>query len=144
MANQSKQLVLKSVKQLFDYNFFIPAYQRGCRWADTQVTQLLADVWEFTKRDKKEKGEFYCLQPIVAKKQGDNQWEVIDGQQRLTTIFIVLKYLEDICKLLDSDFKHYSIQYSTRKNSADFLCNIKDRDQQYDNNILFLLYEESL
>ena len=137
MANQPKQLVLKSITQLFNYDFFIPAYQRGYRWTEMQVTQLLSDIWEFTKRDKKENGEFYCLQPVVVKKQTDGRWEVIDGQQRLTTLYLILKYLEDICKLLVQDFSIYSIQYSTRKDSAIFLDSIKDDNSGYEKNIDF-------
>lgn len=141
MANQADQIVLKSIKQLIDYNFFIPAYQRGYRWTENQVVQLLDDIWEFTKKDKKEKGEFYCLQPIVTKKVKD-KLEVIDGQQRLTTIFIILKYLEDICTMLDSSFKLYSIEYATRKDSADFLDKIKTDREKYDNSIdLFFMKE---
>ena len=90
--NQTNQLVLKSVNQLFEYDFFIPSYQRGYRWTDTQVTQLLEDIWHFSQRDGKTKGEFYCLQPIVVKRLND-EYEVIDGQQRVTTIFLTIKYL---------------------------------------------------
>lgn len=40
-TNETTQLVLKSINQLLDYKFFIPAYQRGYRWTETQVIQLL-------------------------------------------------------------------------------------------------------
>lgn len=129
MINQSKHLVLKSIRELSGYQFFIPAYQRGYRWTETEVQQLLEDIWEFSKKKNKDKvdGEFYCLQPIVAKRYNDNQWEIIDGQQRLTTIFIILKYLEDIYKLTDSNFRLYSIKYSTRPDSTKFLDTIKSQ-----------------
>jgi uncharacterized protein with ParB-like and HNH nuclease domain len=83
------QLVLKSVKQLFMHNFIIPSYQRGYRWTETQVVQLLDDIWQFYKKEEKKTGEFYCLQPIVVK-QLDDKYEVIDGQQRLTTLFLII------------------------------------------------------
>lgn len=83
-------------------NFFIPDYQRGYRWGTRQVEQLLDDLCAFFDRGK---GQFYCLQPIVVKeitkdedknkyalisKTDNNRWyEVIDGQQRLTTIRII-------------------------------------------------------
>lgn len=126
--SQPVQLVLKSVNQLFSYRFFIPAYQRGYRWTETQVTQLLKDIWQFTQRDSKSKGEFYCLQPIVVTQNNDS-WEIIDGQQRITTIFLIIKYLEDIIKIA---FQNFSIQppiYETRTNSKDFLENVKTKTE---------------
>jgi uncharacterized protein with ParB-like and HNH nuclease domain len=59
-------LVLKSINQLFEYSFFIPSYQRGYRWTETQATQLLDDKWSFSKNPPRlEVGfekPFYCLQ----------------------------------------------------------------------------------
>jgi len=78
--------------------FRIPTYQRGYRW-DSHVTKLLDDLYEFyydkNKRNR-DVGKYYCLQPIIVKHHsinGDEFYEVVDGQQRLTTIFILLKYL---------------------------------------------------
>ena len=70
----------------------IPEYQRGYRWEKTQVLDLLQDLYAFFIGDTK--GQFYCLQPIVVKeKQMNNElwYEVIDGQQRLTTIRIIMQ-----------------------------------------------------
>ncbi|MBP1646146.1 MAG: hypothetical protein H6Q16_1721 [Bacteroidetes bacterium] len=127
--SQTNQLVLKSVNQIFEYSFFIPSYQRGYRWTDTQVTQLLEDIWQFSKRDGKTTGEFYCLQPIVVKKLND-KFEVIDGQQRHTTIFLIIKYLEDIIKLAFQNFSFTPPNYETRTDSLDFLNNIKDQTEE--------------
>jgi len=124
--SQSTQIVLKSINQLFDYNFFIPAYQRGYRWTETQVTQLLNDIWQFTKRDGKSNGEFYCLQPVVVTPNKD-KWELIDGQQRITTIFLVVKYLEDIIKIAFPNFSFQPPVYETRTDSQDFLENVKSK-----------------
>ncbi len=88
-----ENLELISIFELLTKDFFIPSYQRGYRWKKRQVLDLLEDILEFQKKDK-EKGEFYCLQPIVVTRTNDS-WEVIDGQQRLTTLYIILSYLED-------------------------------------------------
>lgn len=67
----------------------IPAYQRGYRWDRRQVIQLLDDIWDFIQAsDEKSRTSFYCLQPLVVRKLEDGRYEVVDGQQRLTTIFI--------------------------------------------------------
>lgn len=44
---------LKSVKDILGMKFFIPSYQRGYRWTEQQVIDLLDDIWEFTNKDEK-------------------------------------------------------------------------------------------
>jgi len=117
--NRKRKLILKSVYEILDYNFFIPSYQRGYRWGEVEVKSLLEDIYEFS-RQIKSRGNFYCLQPIVVKKDKD-KYRVIDGQQRLTTIYIILKYLEEARNIIFSDTRIFSIEYETRKQSKDFL-----------------------
>lgn len=134
---EENKIELKSVSELLGMKFFIPNYQRGYRWTEQQVKDLLNDIWEFSKK-KKQEYEFYCLQPLVVKRKDEDvlnsikaatsieevetllkgSWEVIDGQQRLTTLFIILSVLEE--KSL------YSIEYETRDDSKDFLKNIEE------------------
>lgn len=64
--------------------FYIPAYQRGYRWERTQVKTLLNDLYQCMEANGQEKD--YCLQPVVVQKKGELQYDLIDGQQRLTTI----------------------------------------------------------
>ena len=86
---------LYSISELLEKKFFVPSYQRGYRWTEQQVKELLDDIFSFATK-KKADGEFYCLQPIVVKKRldDDKSYELIDGQQRLTTLKILLEYLE--------------------------------------------------
>ena len=85
-------LYLKSIGEILNKNFYIPSYQRGYRWDKQQVLELLNDIYEFSKKKSKEESEFYCLQPIVLLKDEENDYyKVIDGQQRLTTILLILK-----------------------------------------------------
>ena len=60
---------LKSVSELLGMKFFIPSYQRGYRWTEQQVMDLLNDIWEFSQ---KKTSEFYCLQPLVVKRKDDD------------------------------------------------------------------------
>ena len=108
------KLELIPIEKLLEKDFFIPSYQRGYRWKKRQVIDLLDDIIEFQKKDK-EKGEFYCLQPIVVTEKENKTWEVIDGQQRLTTLYIILSYLEDARKIMFSSFEKFSISYETRE-----------------------------
>ena len=121
---------LKTVTELCGMNFYIPNYQRGYRWTEQQIKDLLNDINEFNDNNG-----FYCLQPLVVKRREKDifkkikeeardindvydylkgTWEVIDGQQRLTTIFILMKCLG----ITDM---HYTLKYETRSGSEQFL-----------------------
>lgn len=144
MTEIKNKLILKSINELFKYNFKIPSYQRGYRWTPFQVEQLLDDILYFSKRDNKTKGEFYCLQPVVVNKV-DGYFEVIDGQQRITTLYLLIKYLEDIIKIAFSDFQLPELSYETREDSQKFLENIKTKytDKEKDDNIDFFHLSEA-
>ena len=58
-------------------SFLVRDYQRGYRWGADEVRRLLDDIRDAGSHD-------YYLQPVVVKKLGDGQWELVDGQQRLT------------------------------------------------------------
>src|SRR5438874_8992254 len=90
----------------------IPAYQRGYRWTPTQVTQLLDDIREFTQRENPQPEEFYCLQPLVLRPTGDGAYEVVDGQQRLTTLLLTLRYFNERLSAEYRD-KIYTLEYET-------------------------------
>ena len=119
--------MLKSIEKILDKEFMIPAYQRGYRWTDQQVIDLLDDILEFEKKfEKNGTDDFYCLQPLVVKKNENGKYTVIDGQQRLTTICIIFRYLDDLLKKKYGLSKIYTIEYETRKDSKSFLENIKN------------------
>lgn len=122
--SENNELELKPINDLLGLSFYIPAYQRGYRWTKRQVTELLDDIKEFQRNSEASSKEvFYCLQPIVVKKYKDS-WELVDGQQRLTTIFIILTYLKGILDLLGKS--RYQLSYETRENSAEFLNHIDE------------------
>lgn len=133
----------KSIRDIIDkkINFNVPAYQRGYRWDKLNVTDLLDDLLEFMQDTNS--GKFYCLQPLVVKKIGENRYNVIDGQQRLTTIFIILKYLENLLKEENGIDEIYTLSYETRKDSKDFLQNIASttQDESYQNIDYFYMYQ---
>ena len=104
--------------------FWIPAYQRGFRWTPLQVTQLLDDVWEyFQGSEERNKQAFYCLQPLVIMASANGKLEVVDGQQRLTTIYILLTYLKDL--MIPLKKTQFQIHFETRGEANEsFLENI--------------------
>lgn len=127
MENNNK-ISTKPISELLGMNFFIPAYQRGYRWEDQQIIDLLNDILEFQKKKNKGEGEFYCLQPLIVMQKENDIYEVVDGQQRLTTIFILLSYLKDALEILGLPNNLFSLTYETREkknySSKEFLQNI--------------------
>ena len=130
MSNENA-IALKSINDILECDFHIPSYQRGYRWTKTQVNDLLNDIWDFIQEKDKPKDEFYCLQPIVVSLR-EGKYIVIDGQQRLTTIRIILSYLHKIVEMLDK--RPFTIEYETRKGSESFLKEIdyKKKDENID------------
>lgn len=143
------KIELKSVSDLLGMKFFIPSYQRGYRWTELQIGSLVNDIYEFNKGVD---GDFYCLQPLVVKEQSKEnlldeikqansveevrkmlkgEWIVIDGQQRLTTIYLILKALgeekypsleyerESFIKKCDEDNSNIEIYHLTK--AKDFI-----------------------
>ena len=100
--------------------YFIASYQRGYRWSPQQVRELLEDIREFTKRPNPQQEDFYCLQPLVLKVSNEGGYEVVDGQQRLTTIMLILRYFNE--RLAEKyQQKIFQLEYQTRPNLLEFL-----------------------
>ncbi|MGL5980604.1 MAG: DUF262 domain-containing protein [Phocaeicola sp.] len=143
------ELDLYAIPDLCNKNYFIPDYQRGYRWGKIQIRQLLEDITEFFD-NQNGTGKFYCLQPVVVKKLTDEQvaefhlqsnfdnntwYEVIDGQQRLTTIRIILALLT----CLDEDNEaQFTIEYKTRPLLGKIFSSLQ-RDKDENGNIIAIL-----
>ncbi|GEM55953.1 hypothetical protein B0A58_13545 [Flavobacterium branchiophilum NBRC 15030 = ATCC 35035] len=132
----SNNLIPKAINQLLDKQFFIPNYQRGYRWTKLQVEQLLDDIDSFSPREiTAETKTFYCLQPVVVKLMYEKNkpeknnlvgdwYEVIDGQQRLTTIYIILQYINQKWQGEDK-IPQFKLDYETRESCVPFLSSLK-------------------
>ena len=106
--------------------FYVPSYQRGYRWDESQVTALLDDIYG-------SEGNSYCLQPIVVRKDERGRFELIDGQQRLTTLFILYKFMKTVFPVVPIN---YSLEYETRSENVNFFNNMDD-EKLADSNIDF-------
>lgn len=107
MPEICKKTVLGQTDSLTGYRFLIKDYQRGYRWGKREIVDLLNDLDEFGNKDTTLK---YCLQPLVVKEVDENNcFEVIDGQQRLTTIKLII----NICQSVFANKKDapYNIDY---------------------------------
>ncbi len=129
---------LRTIDSLSNYTFLVEDYQRGYQWDEQQVLDLLKDIDQFDPDSNAQ--EFYCLQPVAVKKLDENEleylveretidleysknvYELVDGQQRLTTIFLLLRML-----LVGKDQKdHHQVIYRTRERSKEYLESIQD------------------
>jgi uncharacterized protein with ParB-like and HNH nuclease domain len=139
-------ITLYSISELLERNFYIPSYQRGYRWTKQQVEDLLNDIYAFAIQ-KKADNEFYCLQPVVVKPhkwdrknpngsiENIDGWELVDGQQRLTTIRILFTYLikehlkgDPLKKEYGKDV--FTVEYETRENTEHFLNHITENNNE--------------
>lgn len=72
--------------------FVIPEYQRPYSWTNEQIDTLFRDIWEFTSNDGgTENDGTYFLGSIVSYENEDGEQEIIDGQQRITSLFLLLR-----------------------------------------------------
>ena len=126
MRENKEEIYMKAFKDLSEFTFVIPSQQRGYKWTSENVEELLKDLWEFTKQKTK---NIYCLQPIAVVKNGECEYEVLDGQQRLTTLFLLYKYL--------TQKNAYTLNFERDSNECDksrwkFLNDI-DKEEKLDN-----------
>ncbi|CAA0100523.1 Uncharacterised protein [BD1-7 clade bacterium] len=136
IAASQNALTLKPIGDLLALNFFVDDYQRGYKWLPQQVEALLNDIHEFSPG----KSGFYCLQPVVVKyheasDRNNRQacWELIDGQQRITTLGMIMRYLGSPV---------YSIDYKTRTSSTTFIEQFLEGTLDYEDWDAFLCSQD--
>lgn len=105
-------------------HYVIPDFQRGYRWEDLHVEALLDDIDNFMQTDE----PYYCLQPIVVVPITDDEgflgWEVIDGQQRLITLYIIFKQIGKA---------RYIVSFKKRQKSTKFLAKLTENTYSDEN-----------
>ena len=86
---QSVEMLLGSGKSK---PFVIPEYQRPYAWTEEQVETLFEDLWEFTTiSGGAERESSYFLGSVVSYENENGEQEIIDGQQRITSLFLLLR-----------------------------------------------------
>lgn len=101
----------KSVKELLsegkDHQFVIPEYQRPYAWGDEEIQTLFDDLWEFTTNGQggSENNGTYFLGTVVAYENDNKEQEIIDGQQRITSLFLLLRAIYTMLSNADTKTK---------------------------------------
>lgn len=131
---------LESVSELKNKKFIVPNYQRGYKWRAKDIEYLIEDIAEIAQDDHSD----YCLQPIVVapnwvqKKcptcghiidSTEEGYILVDGQQRLTTIWLIINWAKHNGIEISWNF---DIEYNTRKNSNEYLNDIKEKGNAED------------
>ena len=102
----------------------IPEYQRGYKWNSQQIEQLLNDINDFDISEDDDL--FYCLQNItLVPIKNENRLNIVDGQQRLTTLTLLLAYLGE------SSLIKEKLVYSVRKPSNKFIQQIINNENKF-------------
>jgi uncharacterized protein with ParB-like and HNH nuclease domain len=118
------KIELLSIDQLNNHpelkDFYVASYQRGYRWTKEEVEYLLNDINDIAI-DKK-----YCIQPLAVIARDNQTWELIDGQQRTTTLFLIQTVLKNCFSIRTEPF--YGLDYNTRSSTKDFLIDIRKDD----------------
>ena len=114
------------------YTFRIPSFQRGYRWREEEINRMLNDIYNECKDNSQTK---YYLQPIIVCKTkdetGNEIHNLIDGQQRITTLYLIYKVIVNIRKNYnrnDIEPVKYKIEYESedRQLAKQFLENITE------------------
>lgn len=120
MRNRKLPLQELSIKELYNssdlYTYQVPIYQRNYAWEKDEIQALVQDVWDAFNTKKKT----YYIGTLVSFHKGDHVYEVIDGQQRLTTIYLTLHAL----KVTVSN----KLTYNARKKSDATIASIPSFD----------------
>lgn len=135
--NKSLPLAENSIHDIFldtgsSHTFQIPIYQRNYAWDEDQIFELVKDVRDSMANHP---GSPYYIGTLVTYKREEESYEVIDGQQRLTTLFLILKALGD--RLGDDTLLLISnkLTYRSRENSARTLRTLPALPEDYDRKI---------
>lgn len=126
-TSEAGKMPLKNVRDLLGENYYIPNYQRGYRWGKDEVSKLLDDIWDFASHRK---SEFYCLQPLIILPHEPSDaektalYEILDGQQRLTTLNLIVHYINEHFRG-NKKYPEMYLHYQTRPESSEAFSSIR-------------------
>lgn len=134
-----KQPKYYSIKALLGSDdYVIPIYQRNYEWGEPQITQLIQDIVDYILKSKElENKPKYYIGSLIAyerKLEGNVTYETIDGQQRLTTLTILLNVIKNEYSTIDlSWYKKLNLSFDSRKvasNTLSYLFNDESLDNK--------------
>lgn len=132
IQEQPKELTLSAIFTGIEY--IVPIYQRSYAWEKEEIEQLLNDILDFKK--KTDETTKYYLGSLIVDNLGNNQFSLIDGQQRLTTLFLLFSYLRTI-EIEMNGFSEKSLSFEAREKSNRTLVTLFNKKREETNNSLY-------
>jgi len=122
-------VILKPIHELFSEHFFLTDYQKGDSWERWQVKELLNDILGFCDKENRADNESYYFQPIVLNTR-EAGWEMLDGKQRLMTIFLIMEYLN---RRYSKKFRRevFTLEYRHSSARTEYLLSLGNKKADY-------------
>ncbi|MDO4997359.1 MAG: DUF262 domain-containing HNH endonuclease family protein [Neisseria sp.] len=125
MSTAKNVVRAKTLYDLCNEHFIIPIYQRNYAWGEAQIVQLIEDIAAACKEKKQ---RYYLGSLIVFARDADGKKEVIDGQQRLTTLALLLSCLKETSNI--------QLTFEHRATSQQILAKLQQSPKQLGNSTL--------
>lgn len=114
----------KNIKDILaNDNYFIPRYQRSYAWGKTEISQLIKDIEEFFPEENNNKKSYY-LGSLVCFKREDGSFELIDGQQRHTTLTLINIVLMNWQDVIENTVSEPNLKFDSRKKVQNYIENL--------------------
>lgn len=111
----------KNIKEILaNDNYIIPRYQRNYAWGKAEISQLIKDIDEFFPKNNIKKKSYY-LGSLVCFKREEGSFELIDGQQRHTTITLINLVLKNWQNLIENIVSVPNIKFDSRKKIQNYI-----------------------
>lgn len=111
----------KNIKEILaNDNYIIPRYQRNYAWGKTEISQLIKDIEEFFPKENNEDKSYY-LGSLVCFKRDDGNFELIDGQQRHTTLTLINLVLKNWTEKIDNIVSVPNLKFDSRKKIQNYI-----------------------
>lgn len=122
---EKNTIEIKSVKNLLEMNLVIPEYQRPYKWSTKNIEDLLNDISNSIKETEKYSNLKYRIGTIILHKD-NNENRIVDGQQRVISLILLKKALDEKFEINKIDFKKKLNDKTTQKNIHDNYTYIKE------------------
>ena len=123
------------------YTFVIKPYQRGYRWEPVHINHLIEDLLQFKQDSEPEKKKNYCLQPIIIKEfdVANNEWELVDGQQRSISLWLMRR----ICFWFrddpdETDERYYALRFENKPKLQELVDIICEKTKEPESAVKFI------
>lgn len=124
MTTSDSEIKTLNIRELFEdkEDYLIPVYQRNFAWSEKEITQLIQDIIDYIPQNDSSNKKNYYLGTLVVYERNEGKYsiyETIDGQQRLTTLSILLSVIKNIYADMDlSWFTQIKLNFESRKTST--------------------------